>query len=231
MTHNLASRTAIRRAIATDIPFLATTQYEASLPPLNHCFWEDLLVGLGVSAQQWLEAMLRAKASNWGRVEDFWILEEEGKPVAAAAGYRPYAKDYWPLDVSQLTRIARDLGWSTQQAKDFRDRYCQLWGEDPQPAFLRPQADWIIETVAVIPSERGRGLGKTLVNAVLEQGRSLGYSQAGIMIINGNNVAQRTYEALGFQPYQTFYAEYFDHQFVGITKFRKSLRNEDLIKP
>lgn len=32
-----------RKGTTADIPFLARIEYEASLPPLNHCFWEDLL--------------------------------------------------------------------------------------------------------------------------------------------------------------------------------------------
>jgi GNAT superfamily N-acetyltransferase len=122
-----------------------------------------------------------------------------------------------------MDAVAQVLGWSPDITQQFCDRYEQLWTPDPQPEFLQPQAPWILETVAVIPEARGRGLGKALINAMLEWGRSQHFSHAGIMIINGNEAAQRTYEALGFKPYQTFYAEYFDHEFVGITKFRCSL--------
>ncbi|TAG11967.1 MAG: GNAT family N-acetyltransferase, partial [Oscillatoriales cyanobacterium] len=65
-----------RKATIADIPFLARIEYEASLPPLNHCFWEDILQGTGTSALQFIEAELRAGASNWGNVTDFLIVEE-----------------------------------------------------------------------------------------------------------------------------------------------------------
>jgi hypothetical protein len=43
------------------------------------------------------------------------------------------------------------------------------------------------------------------------------------MVINGNDVARRTYESVGFKPYQTFYGDYFSEQFgiefPGVTKF------------
>jgi hypothetical protein len=43
------------------------------------------------------------------------------------------------------------------------------------------------------------------------------------MVINGNDIARRTYESVGFKPYQTFHADYFAEQlnteFPGITKF------------
>lgn len=212
-----------RKATISDIPFLARISYEASLPPLNQCFWDSILQGTGTSALQLVEAMLMAGASNWGNVTDFLILEEQGRPVAAAAGYIPNPEDYCPLRLSCLDRIAQDLNWLEAIATAFRDRYKQFWGGDCRPAFLTPQAPWIIENVAVLPEVRGRGLGKVLLRALLEEGRSQQHSHAGIMVINGNDVARRTYESIGFKPYQTFHAEYFIDQFnlefPGITKF------------
>ncbi|MGV2830323.1 GNAT family N-acetyltransferase [Myxosarcina sp. GI1(2024)] len=212
-----------RKATTADIPFLARIEYEASLPPLNHCFWEDLLDGTGTTALQFIEAELRTDASNWGNVADFLILETQGKPVAAAAGYVPGTEDYCPLRLSRLEEIAHELKWSRENLTAFRDRYMALWGEDLRPVFLTPQATWIIENVAVLPEARGQGFGKALLRALLEKGRSQQHDFAGIMVINGNDVARHTYESIGFKPYQTFYADYFSEQFnikfPGVTKF------------
>ncbi|WP_008318291.1 GNAT family N-acetyltransferase [Leptolyngbya sp. PCC 6406] len=212
-----------RKAAIADIPFLTQIEYEASLPPFDHCFWEDLLEGTGTTALQFIEAELRADGSNWGDVGDFVILEEQGKPVAAAAGYVPNGEDYSPLRLSRLDAIAQELGWSIATTSAFRDRYLGLFGGDVKPFFLTPQAPWIIENVAVLPEARGRGLGKVLLKAVLKEGRSQGHSHAGIMVINGNDRARHTYESVGFKPYQTFYADYFLDQFniefPGVTKF------------
>jgi len=75
----------------------------------------------------------------------------------------------------------------------------------------------------VLPEARGRGLGKVLLRALLEEGRSQQHSRAGIMVINGKDIARRTYESIGFKPYQTFHADYFIEQFnlefSGITRF------------
>lgn len=216
-----------RKATPADIPFLVQIEYEASLPPSNQCFWEVLLQGTGTTAMQFIEAELRTNASNWGSVGDFLILEEQGRPVAAAAGYTPNLADYCPLRLSRLEAIARELGWSKSTVTLFRDRYLELFAGDLQPFFLTPQAPWIIENVAVLPEARGRGLGKLLLQALLAEGRSQQHTHAGIMVINGNERARRTYEAVGFKPYQTFYADYFLEQFniefPGITKFGLSL--------
>ncbi len=212
-----------RKATTADIPFLTQIEYEASLPPFDHCFWEDLLEETGTTALQFIEAELGADASNWGGVEDFLILEAEGKPVAAAAGYVPSTEDYCPLRLSRLEAIAQELNWSTETLTVFRDRYLALWGGDVRPFFLTPQATWIIENVAVLPDARGRGFGKALLRALLEEGRSQQHDFAGIMVINGNDVARHTYESIGFKPYQTFHADYFSEQFniefPGVTKF------------
>lgn len=216
-----------RKATIADIPLLAKIEYEASLPPLNHCFWEDILQGTETDALQFIEAMLRAGASNWGDVTDFLILEAQEKPVAAAAGYTPNPENYCPLRLSCLDKIAQNLNWSKETASAFEDRYIQFWGGDLRPFFLTPQAPWIIENVAVLPEARGRGLGKALLRALLEEGRSQQHSHAGIMIINGNDTARHTYESIGFKPYQTFHADYFSDQFniefPGVTKFGLSL--------
>lgn len=212
-----------RKATTADIPFLARIEYEASLPPFNHCFWEDLLEGTGTTALEFIEAELRADASNWGTVADFLILEDQGKPVAAAAGYVPDTENYCPLRLSHLEAIAQELKWSKEHTTVFHDRYMALWGGDLRPFFLTPQATWIIENVAVLPEARGQGFGKVLLRALLDEGRSQGHDFAGIMVINGNEVAHHTYESIGFKPYQTFHADYFWEQFniefPGITKF------------
>lgn len=219
MTNGLTTRTATN----ADIPFLATIEYEASLPPLNRCYWEDLLEDTQTSALALIEAVMRAGASNWGEVTDFLILEEDGKPVAAAAGYEPNQEDYCPLRISRLAKVAQELNWSEKTMAIFRDRYELLWGGNYRPFFLTPHAPWIIENVAVLPEARGRGLGKILLKALLAKGRSQHYTHAGIMVINGNEIARRTYESIGFKPYQTFYGDYFSEQFnipfPGVTKF------------
>ncbi len=223
----MESQLTIRKATALDIPFLARIEYEASLPPLNHCFWEDLLQGTQTEVLPFIEAKLKADAGNWGQVADFVIVEEQGKPVAAAAGYCPNQDNYSPLNLWGLDKIAQELNWSQEIAEGFRDRYLQFLGGNLRPLFLTPQATWIIETVAVLPEARGRGLGKFLIKALLEEGKRQQHCYAGIMIINGNEVARRTYEAVGFKPYQTFHEDYFKDQFnldfPGVTKFRLDL--------
>jgi len=221
----------IRAAEPRDIPFLARMMYEAALPPLNHCFWGDFLVGLDTPTIAFLEAILRADGCYWGSIQTFWILEERGEPIAAAAGYESSVADYCPVNRSRLDQIAQHLHWTAPMVEQFRQNYAEFWGGDYQPPFLKPFAPWTIESVAVAPQARGRGAGKFLVQFLIDLGRDRQYSHAGIMIINGNVVAQRTYESLGFKPYQTFHADYFqgflNQAFPGLTGLRRTLQTTE----
>jgi ribosomal protein S18 acetylase RimI-like enzyme len=212
----------IRSATIADIAFLAKIQYESILPPCDSCFWEPVLADTGTPILQFIAAMLQAQASHWGNVADFLILELQGNPVAAAAGYQP-GQDYRMLDLTKINTIATALHWSETTTLAFLDRYQQMFGDDPQPAYFAPSGDWLIEYVAVLPEFRGQGLVKVLLAAVLAKGRSLGCRFAGISIVNGNEIAAHAYERLRFQRYQTFHANYFDDEFPGMTKFRRRL--------
>lgn len=52
--------------------------------------------------------------------------------------------------------------------------------------------------VLVDPALRGRGLGRRLVVLALEQARAEGAERIDLVVVEGNDVAQRLYEALGF---------------------------------
>lgn len=222
----MAARTgaiSIRPATADDIPFLAQMIHEACLPPLNHCAFDDLAAGLGVNGTTFLEAVLAERASAWGNAEDFFILEEDRRPMAAAAGYEPTGAECRPFFPEQLPAVAARLGLTPQAGLELAAAYEAQFEPGHCQEYFKPQAAWIIEYVAVIPEARGRGLIKILLQAVLAEGKARGLPTAGIMIINGNDRARQTYEALGFRPYVAYFEDYFADAapgFPGITRFR-----------
>ena len=133
------------------------------------------------------------------------------------------ADDYRPLRLARLPHIASRLDWDEVQQAQFLARYQGVWA-DPRDPSLAPQAPWIIECVAVVPEQRGRGVAKMLLRALLEEGRRLSYSHAGISVTDGNEAARRVYEAVGFKVYLAYGTEYFDGAFPGTTKFRMALK-------
>lgn len=216
-----------RLANAADVPFLAHIVYEASLPPENHSFWDDLLQDSSTESEEFIAAMLRTRATHWSQIDDFMIVERESQPVAAASIYAATEDDYRPIRLDQMNQIAQVLGWSGQTEAAFCDRYLQFLGDDPKPFFFKPQAPWILEYVAVVAEARGQGIGKFLLRSLLEQARQKEQFHVGIMVINGNDRAYNTYESMGFRPYETLYADYFNNnfgiEFLGFTKFGQIL--------
>ena len=213
----------VRPATAKDIPFLAQMEFEASLPPFGRSLWDDLLKETGTDTLTFIRAMFREDASNWGGVSDFLILELDGQPAAACAVFKP--QDTPPsvgsFNLERLDQVAWSLSWSRDTTDAFRAAYEKAWGDDT--TFLKPQADLIIETVAVAPDHRGKGLGTALMHAAFDRGRALDAESIGIMVIHGNDTAQALYEK-HFKPYATFHAAYFNDEFPGLTKYRASLR-------
>lgn len=211
-----------RAATADDIPFLAKMDVEASLPPLRASFWDEHLKDTGTDTLTFLEAMLREGASNWRNVADFIILESDGAPVATCAVFKPEPAPGGdgPLNLEKLDQVASVLSWSEETKAIFRASYDMIWGGDG--SFFKPQADLIIETVAVVPDQRGRGLGTALMKAAFARGRALGAASIGISVFHGNDGAQALYEK-HFDPYASFWAAAFDHKFPGLTKYRAAL--------
>ena len=220
----------IRHAVPEDIPFLARMIHEACRPPFDHCAYDDLVEGLGVNGVDLLEAILRCGASAWGGVEDAHILEEGGTPVATAFGYVPDPQTPQPLRLSMLPKVTAELGWGTAQAEKFRARCADFFSEDaPSIAFV-PQAEFIIEYVAVVPEARGRGLIKILLQSLVARAKADGRTSVGIMVITGNDRALHTYQSLGFKLHSAFFEEFFADSvpgFPGLTRLRLRLKQTD----
>jgi ribosomal protein S18 acetylase RimI-like enzyme len=179
---------------------------------------------------KFIEALFQADALAFGKVEDFFVVEEAGKLVGGASGFVMDSEDYRPLRLSRLAQVAALLGWDDAALGQFRAGYEGVW-RDPKDVTLAASAPWTIECVAVRPEARGRGIAKTLLRAIVAEGKRLGHSQVGIAVTNGNEPARRVYEALGFQLYVMYGAEYFDGMFPGTTKYRMRLGESANGKP
>ena len=58
-----------------------------------------------------------------------------------------------------------------------------------------------LESLCVLPEERGHGVGGRLMDAVFEELRRLGVEEITIAVMEGNDDAWRFYERLGLVPY------------------------------
>lgn len=209
----------VRRAHRDDLPFVAWCNVEASSPAPGFCYWDPLLEGTGTRARAFAEAVFGADAFAWGRVENFFIVEQGGTPLAGGSGFEMDPHDYRPLRLGRLPVVARTLGWSAAALAAFGRGYEQVW-PDPLEPTLAPHAPWLIECVAVIPEARGRGLTRLLLSALVAEGGRRGHTTMGISVTTGNVPAQRAYESFGFQLYLAYGADYFGGAFPGTTKYR-----------
>jgi ribosomal protein S18 acetylase RimI-like enzyme len=58
-----------------------------------------------------------------------------------------------------------------------------------------------LDTLSVLPEERGNGLGGLLMDAVYAELRALGIEELGVAVMAGNDRALAFYERRGFVPY------------------------------
>ena len=58
-----------------------------------------------------------------------------------------------------------------------------------------------LESLSVLPEERGNGLGGRLMDAVFEELRRLGVEEISLAVMEGNDDAARFYERRGLVPY------------------------------
>lgn len=220
----------IRSAEPSDVPLLARIDQLATEPPTGRSFWDDVLAPIGTPTLAFLEAMFRERASTWGAIEDFIVLETEGQPAAACAVYRPNPNRpaYDPLDLDRLPAVASALGWNDAQAEAFRIGYAKVWAEAGD--FLSPQAEWIVEAVAVLPEHQRQGHGHRLMEAAIAKARDARSESIGVMVIHGNDPAARLYEQF-FDPWVTYHAAYFGDGFPGLTKYRLLLQPQQKETP
>lgn len=63
----------------------------------------------------------------------------------------------------------------------------------------------VLESLAVLPEMRGRGVGRMLMAALHAELRHLGVTTLAIGVIDTNGGARRFYERLGFRPWMIHY--------------------------
>ncbi len=121
-------------------------------------------------------ALSRIDRATWSE------LSSPGPPPDAS---RPFFSDRThPEDVLVAERDGVVVGWAKI--------------EHPTPF---PSSDhvWTITGLAVEPSAQGGGVGRALVEALIEEARSRGARRLTLRVFAANEVARRLYERCGFE--------------------------------
>ena len=117
-----------------------------------------------------------------------------------------------PGDIATLERVADDVfdepvrpEWAREFLNDPRHHLAVAFDGDTIIGFAsavhyvhpdKPPELWINE-VGVAPTHHRRGIGRQLLEALFEHGRSLGCSQAWVLTEEDNEAARGLYTALG----------------------------------
>ena len=148
----------------------------------------------------------RATAEDWVAIRDVRLRALQDAPTAFAATYEENAD----LPSERWKGWATGNGWSGEVATFVAERSA---GAGPSGAPASSQAFDGMATGAVFeteprighlfamwvdPSERGKGVGRGLVEAVIEWGRRRGLDELRLCVTEGNARAAAVYSAAGF---------------------------------
>ena len=182
----------IRRATPDDSAFLAWVILAAQRGHLEHGFFN---IALGQSEPGCLAFVRRLTVTttrSWWHASTFLIAEIDGQPAAAlcALGADEASSTFRPaVDEASVT-----AGFSESER-------AALWRRGAYASTCWMTGDrkaWVIEHVATRPDYRGRGLVQHLLERVLDDGRSRGFTTAQITFYIGNRAAERSYVHAGF---------------------------------
>ena len=211
--------TAIRAATEADAPFVAWVQQEAARSHLPYGFWDLAFIGPDSWRLALIEKIVRAEARSFCHWSNFLIAEVDGAPAAGLSGYDRPAVTAGELLFAAMEEAFRAVGWTELQAGAMQERIVPFLTCIPETA----EEDWVVEWVATRPEHRGKGLVKSLLQAILARGAERGHAQTQIAVLIGNTAAQRAYESAGFRVVDEKTSTAFEATF-GTPGIRRMLR-------
>ena len=96
--------------------------------------------------------------------------------------------------------VSYDGGRLVELRKAFLDAALSAFGIDHSGMSNETEAgELYLDSLAVLPEYRGRGIAKMLLKATAEKARRLGCGPLGLLVDEGNPRAERLYTAVGFK--------------------------------
>ncbi len=152
---------------------------------------------MDTSDLEWVKASCADPKSmySWNKA---LIAEDNGKLIGCIISYR--GDEYLPI---------REYTWS------------RLWtGVDPEviskSAIETYPGEYYLDSLAIEPEYRGRGLGKKLMQAAMEEGRKLGYKKFALLVAREKPRLKDYYASLGFEDSNE--VNFFGHQYQRMLK-------------
>jgi ribosomal protein S18 acetylase RimI-like enzyme len=184
----------IRSARLDDAPFLAWVMLAAARSHLAYGIWDHYVGGPEQACLSFLSLIATTQKPHLFHYSIFIVAEIDGQGAGALSGYDPKVLGMKAF-TQALPEVFQKSGWSRNEQKAAVERYLPWMTCMPDDA----EGAWIVESVAALPVYRRQGVVSTLLEKVLERGRSSGYKRAQIGVLINNTPARRAYEKSGFK--------------------------------
>lgn len=196
----------IRKCRAGDVAFLARAILIAGRAHVARGIWEIVLDTPEKECLRFLEHLAATEISHLFHYSCSLIAETDtGIPVGSLGGYNPKKMGYQALQQA-FPEVYRKLNLPQEVFRGANERAGKIL------ACLPGGVDnaWVIDSVATMPAYRGRGVAAHLLHAVLDEGKSEGYTLAQVNMYIGNEPALRLYQKLGFTIMEETRDTYFE---------------------
>jgi GNAT superfamily N-acetyltransferase len=132
------------------------------------------------------EALARVRAVSWRSAYD-GLLPPETIAAATGPGGAAAQRAFLLADPARRALLAEDAGEAVGMAVYGPDRGDGNDGGDAE-----------LYVIYVLPGHWSRGVGRPLMDRVIEDARTAGYARLGLWVLEGNGRARRFYERYGF---------------------------------
>lgn len=184
----------IRSARVEDVPFLAWVMLTATRSHNEYGVWEHYVGGTEDDCLSFLRLVATTQKPHLFHYSTFIVAEVNGQKAGALSCYDPKVLGMRAF-TKVLPEVIQKLGWTEDYQKAALERYM------PFMACTADDADgaWIVESVAVRPEYRKKGVVNLLLAEALDRGRKNGFKLAQIAVIIDNTPARQAYEKQGFR--------------------------------
>jgi len=133
----------------------------------------------------------RVTSDEWGELRDIRLAALQESPDAFGGTYAASVArtDEWWVE------------WARKSAESDEQAMFLAWdGETPVgiAGTFFDDPDWVVIAMWVAPTRRGEGLGRRLLDAVVEFQRGRGATESVLGVVEGNGAAQALYERYGY---------------------------------
>lgn len=141
--------------------------------------------GVDHTVEEYVELFSRLAAredSQYSYCNALVALDDEDKVIGVIVGY----------DGARLHELRQTF--IDVAGQDYGIKFEGEFPDETEPG------EFYLDTLAVKPEARGRGVGRTLLSAMVERAHKEAGKPAGLLVDKKNDRARRLYEAVGFIP-------------------------------